>query len=185
MNGNDPRDQLIVHLPALRAFALSLTRNASAADDLVQDTILRAWSSFHHFTVGTNLRAWLFTILRNCFYSDLRRHRREVQDSDGIFAERLSQKPDHDSALAMRDFQRCFEKLIDEHREALVLVGALGFSYEEAAATIGCAVGTVKSRVSRGRRRLVELLQLQDGDSIMPVDAVQNAASSQPAFQHG
>ena len=185
MNENDPRDELIVHLPALRAFALSLTRNGPAADDLVQDTILRAWSGFDRFTAGTNLRAWLFTILRNCFYSDLRKHRREVQDSDGNFAERLSQKPGHDSALAMRDFQRGFEKLIDEQREALVLVGALGFSYEEAAATIGCALGTVKSRVSRGRRRLAELLDLQEGDSIMPVDAVQTAVTSQVTSLHG
>lgn len=114
MTAIDPRDQLILHLPALRGFALSLTRNGTAADDLVQETILRAWASFDRFTEGTNLRAWLFTILRNCFYSDLRKHRREVQDSDGIFAERLSQKPNHDSALAMRDFQRNFEKLIDE-----------------------------------------------------------------------
>ncbi len=185
MNGTDPRDQLIVHLPALRGFALSLTRNGSAADDLVQETVMRAWSSFDRFTQGTNLRAWLFTILRNCFYSDLRKHRREVQDSDGVFAERLSQKPNHDSALAMRDFQRSFEQLIDEHREALVLVGALGFSYEEAATTIGCAVGTVKSRVSRGRKRLVELLDLKEGDSIMPVDAIQIAVASHETSLHG
>jgi len=185
MNDNDPRDQMIVHLPALRGFALSLTRNGSAADDLVQETILRAWSSFGRFTAGTNLRAWLFTILRNCFYSDLRKHRREVQDSDGLFAERLSQKPGHDSALAMRDFQRGFEKLIDEQREALALVGALGFSYEEAATTIGCALGTVKSRVNRARKRLVELLDLKEGDSIMPVDAIQSAVTSHQTSLHG
>ena len=105
MTGSDPRDELIIHLPALRAFAVSLTRNRSAADDLVQETILRAWSSFDSFAPGTILRAWLFTILRNVFYSDLRKHRRDVQDSDGIHAARLSQKPDHDGHLAMRDFQ--------------------------------------------------------------------------------
>lgn len=178
MIGVDPRDELVTHLPALRAFAMSLARNGHNADDLVQDTILRAWSSFDSFVPGTNLRAWLFTILRNSFYSDLRKHRRDVQDSDGIFAARLTQKPDHDGHLAMRDFQRGFDKLIDEQREALVLVGALGFSYEEAAATIGCAVGTVKSRVNRGRVRLAEFLHLDDGESILPVDAIQNAASN-------
>jgi len=175
----DPRDELITHLPALRAFALSLARNGSAADDLVQETVLKAWSNFHRFTAGTNLRAWLFTILRNGFYSDLRKHRRDVQDSDGIHAARLSKKPDHDSQLAMRDFQRCFDQLIDEQREALVLVGALGFSYEEAASTIGCALGTVKSRVNRGRKRLAE------GDSIVPVDAVQTAVTNQLTSLHG
>lgn len=185
MNESDPRDQLIVHLPALRAFAVSLTRNGPAADDLVQETILRAWSSFARFTPGTNLRAWLFTILRNSFYSDLRKHRREVRDSEGVFAARLSQKPDHDASLTMRDFQRGFEKLIDEQREALVLVGALGFSYEEAAITIGCALGTVKSRVNRGRKRLAELLDLQEGDSILPVDAVHNAVTSHQTSLHG
>ena len=185
MSDSDPRDELITHLPALRAFALSLVRNGSAADDLVQETIMKAWASFDRFTVGTNLRAWLFTILRNGFYSDLRKHRREVRDSEGLFAARLSQKPDHDSSLAMRDFQRGFERLIDEQREALVLVGALGFTYEEAAATMGCAVGTVKSRVNRGRRRLAELLYLEEGGSIIPTDAVQNAVTSHETSLHG
>ena len=185
MTGDDPRDELITHLPALRAFALSLVRNGSAADDLVQETILKAWSGFDKFTPGTNLRAWLFTILRNGFYSDLRKHRREVQDSEGQFAARLSQKPDHDSNLAMRDFQRGFERLIDEQREALVLVGALGFSYEEAALTIGCAVGTVKSRVNRGRKRLAEVLKLEPGASLIPTDAVQTAVTSQQTSLHG
>ncbi len=170
MTGVDPRDELIIHLPALRAFAISLTRNKSAADDLVQETILRAWSSFESFVPGTILRAWLFTILRNVFYSDLRKHRRDVQDSDGVYAARLSQKPDHDGHLAMRDFHRAFETLIDEQREVLILVGVLGFSYEEAAVTIGCALGTVKSRVNRARARLAEHLGLQDDESILTVD---------------
>lgn len=185
MTAADPRDELITHLPALRAFAISLTRNRSAADDLVQETILRAWSSMESYVPGTNLRAWSFTILRNVFYSDLRKHRRDVQDSDGIYAARLSQKPDHDGHLAMRDFQRAFEKLIDEQREVLVLVGVLGFSYEEAATTIGCALGTVKSRVNRGRARLAEYLQLREGDSILPVDQVQTAASILRNALHG
>ena len=185
MKDSDPREEMIGHLPALRAFALSLVRNGPAADDLVQETILKAWSSFDRFTPGTNLRAWLFTILRNGFYSDLRKHRREVQDSEGQFAARLSQKPDHDAALAMRDFQRGFEQLIDEQREALMLVGALGFSYEEAAVTIGCALGTVKSRVNRGRKRLAELLKLEEGGSIIPTDNVQTAVTSHQTSLHG
>ena len=176
MTDADPRDALIAHIPALRAFAIGLARNRHAADDLVQETILRAWSSFGTFIPGTNLRAWLFTILRNVFYSDLRKHRRDVQDSDGIHAARLSQKPDHDGHLAMRDFQRAFDKLIDEQREVLILVGVLGFSYEEAATTIGCALGTLKSRLNRGRLRLAEHLDLKEGESILMHDSVQIAA---------
>ena len=170
MNDTDPRDELILHLGPLRAFAMSLVRNDHAADDLVQDTILKAWTKFDKFEPGTNLRAWLFTILRNGFYSNLRKHRREVPDVDGIHAARLSQQPDHDGHLAMRDFNVAFQQLIVEQREALTLVGALGFSYEEAAETIGCAVGTVKSRVNRARRRLADLLFLQDGASMVSAD---------------
>lgn len=182
MTGADPRDELVTHLPALRAFALSLARNGHAADDLVQETILKAWSKFDRFEPGTNMRAWLFTILRNSFYSDLRKHRRELADSDGIHAARLSQKPDHDGHLAMRDFQIAFEKLIDEQREALALVGAMGFSYEEAAATIGCALGTVKSRVSRARKHLAQLLYLEEGASMLAPDTMLTGAAASRSF---
>ena len=168
--GGEPRDEIVAHLPALRAFALSLTRNASAADDLVQDTIVKAWTSFDRFTPGSNLRAWLFTILRNTFYSSRRRAGREVSDAQGVFAARLAEKPEHDGRLALRDFAVAFEKLNDEQREALILVGASGFSYEEAAEMCGVAVGTVKSRANRGRKRLVELLHLQAGEELELTD---------------
>lgn len=160
----DPRDAIVEHLAAMRAFALSLTRNASAADDLVQDTIVRAWTNFDKFAPGSNLRAWLFTLLRNIFYSGRRRARREVADPDGLFAATLAEKPAHDGRLALRDFAVAFHLLPVEQREALMLVGASGFSYEEAAETCGVAVGTVKSRANRGRKRLAELLKLSDGD---------------------
>ena len=157
----DPRDEMIEHLPALRAFAVSLTRDAVAADDLVQDAIVKAWKNIGKFEPGTNLRAWLFTILRNTFYSDRRKARREVGDADGAIAAQLSEKPRHDGKLAFTDFMKAFRKLPDEQREALILVGASGFSYEEAAATCGVAVGTVKSRVNRARQRLIELLGMR------------------------
>lgn len=166
----DPRDEIVTHLPALRAFALSLTRNGASADDLVQDAIVKAWRNIEKFTVGTNMRAWLFTILRNTYYSDRRRAKREVSDPDGVFAGKLSSKPDHDGRLAMRDFFTAFAQLPDEQREALVLVGASGFAYEEAAETCGVAVGTIKSRVNRGRKRLVELLQLSDEETMEMTD---------------
>jgi RNA polymerase sigma-70 factor, ECF subfamily len=166
----DPREELVEHLPALRAFALSLTRNSAAADDLVQDTIEKAWTNLSKFQPGTNMRAWLFTIQRNTFYSDRRKAKFEVPDVDGHFAAALSEKPAHDGRLAFKDFRVAFNKLPDEQREALVLVGASGFSYEEAAMMCGCAVGTIKSRANRGRRRLAELLGLDADEDLTITD---------------
>ena len=162
----DPRDRLAGAIPKLRAFAISLTRDVSRADDLVQDTILKAWTNMDKFDPATNLDAWLFTILRNTFYSGLRKTRREVQDSDGVHAAALSVKPAHDGRLALQEFQRAFDQLSPEHREVLILVGASGFSCEDAAAMMGVAVGTVKSRASRARKRLADLLQLEDGEDL-------------------
>jgi RNA polymerase sigma-70 factor (ECF subfamily) len=162
----DPRDRLPGAIPRLRAFAISLARDVTLADDLVQDTILKAWSNMDKFDPASNLDAWLFTILRNTFYSGLRKTRREVQDSDGFFAATLSERPAHDSRLALKDFQRAFDQLSPEHREVLILVGASGFSCEEAAGMMGVAVGTVKSRASRARRRLTELLHLDEGEDL-------------------
>lgn len=170
MTDMDPREELPSHLPALRAFAMSLTRNPAAADDLVQDTIVKAWTHIDRFQRGTNLRAWLFTILRNTFYSDRRKRKREVPDPDGLHAALLSEKPAHDGRLAMNDFLRAFDQLSPEHREVLVLVGASGFAYEEAAAMMGVAVGTVKSRANRARARLAELLGLADGEELLSDD---------------
>lgn len=175
----DPRDELVDHLPALRAFALSLSRDGAMADDLVQDTIVKAWTNIEKFQAGTNLRAWLFTILRNTFYSARRKTRREVNDTDGAHAARLTSRPDHDGRLALNDFRVAFEKLPDEQREALLLVGASGFSYEEAAAMTGVAVGTVKSRANRGRRRLAELLHLEDGEEFAITDQTTLAVMAQ------
>lgn len=158
----NPRDELVEHLPALRAFALSLTRNGATADDMVQDTVVKAWTNIDKFQVGTNLRAWLFTILRNTYYSSRRKLNREVADVDGAFTETLSVKPDHDGRMQLADFKSAFETLPDEQREALILVGASGFSYEEAAETCGVAIGTIKSRANRARARLTELLHLDE-----------------------
>jgi RNA polymerase sigma-70 factor, ECF subfamily len=180
----NPRDQLVSHLPSLRAFSMSLTRNRSAADDLVQDTIVKAWSNIDKFTVGTNLQAWLFTILRNTYYSSLRRTRREVADPDGIHAQGLFVRPDHDGRLAYSDFQRAFDQLSPEHREVLTLVGASGFSCEEAAVTMGVAVGTVKSRASRARKRLSELMGLAEGeDAFSGVDQASMAVMGRSGMQ--
>lgn len=154
----DPRDEIISHLPQLRAFAISLTRNSSSADDLVQDTVVKAWKGFDKFETGTNLQAWLFTILRNTFYSDLRKARREALSSDDQITDEIASHDHGDEQIALIDFERALSTLPTEQREALVLVGASGLSYEDAAATCGVAIGTIKSRVNRGRARLAEIL---------------------------
>ena len=167
----DPKEELVEHLPAMRAFALSLTRNSAAADDLVQDTVVKAWSNFDKFHAGTNLRAWLFTILRNTFYSSRRKARREVADVDGVHTAALAEKPAHDGRLNLTDFFKAFNQLPEEQREALTLVGAQGFSYEEAADMCGVAIGTVKSRANRGRARLSELLSLSEDEEMELTDS--------------
>jgi RNA polymerase sigma-70 factor (ECF subfamily) len=156
----DPRDAIVDHIPAMRAFALSLTRNHAAADDLVQDTIVKAWTRIDRFAPGTDLKAWLFTILRNTFFSDRRKAVREVADPDGVHAAAIAEKPQHDGRIALAEFLRAFDRLSPEHREVLILVGANGYSCEEAAEMMGVARGTVKSRASRARARLCELLGL-------------------------
>ena len=169
------REGLIKEMPNLRAFAISLCGRHAQADDLVQETLLKAWSNVGSFTPGTNLRAWLFTILRNTFYSSHRRTSREVQDTDGIFSERVAVPAPQESAIDMADFRIALEKLPEDQREALIMVGASGLSYEEAAEICGVAVGTIKSRVNRARVRLAVLLGI-----VSPTDlgrsAVEDAA---------
>jgi RNA polymerase sigma-70 factor (ECF subfamily) len=151
---------LISAIPNLRAFAVSLCGNPDRADDLVQETLVKAWSNLATFAEGTNMPAWLFTILRNIFYSEYRKRRREVADSDGAIAARLAIAPAQHGHMDLLDFRTALQKLPLDQREALILVGGSGFSYEEAAMVCGCAVGTMKSRVNRARNRLVDLLAI-------------------------
>lgn len=165
------KDSLLAAIPGLRAFAVSLTKNADRADDLVQETLVKAWDKQSSFEPGTNLKAWLFTILRNEFYSQMRKRGREVQDSDGVITARLSIHPGQNGSMDLGDFRKALELLPEDQREAIVLIGASGFSYEEAAEICGCAVGTIKSRVSRARVRLQELLGISGQNDFGP-DAV-------------
>lgn len=159
-----PRDELLVHIPSLRAFAVSLAGQMDRADDLVQETLVKAWRNLGSFTEGTNMRAWLFTILRNVYISDIRRRRREVQDTDGAFAEGVAVAPQQNGHMDLVDFRKALGELPDEQREALILIGAAEFSYEEAAEISGCAIGTVKSRVNRARNALAKRLNLDAGE---------------------
>ena len=172
--------ELIAHIPALRAFAVSLCGKFDVADDLVQDTVLNAWAKQHSFQEGTNLKAWLFTILRNLFYSRMRKRGREVQDSDGVFSANLAVPPAQLATLDLQDFRKALAQLPEDQREAVILVGASGMSYEEAAAICGCAVGTIKSRVNRARNRLQELLSITGAEALEP-DA-KDAAITSRAF---
>ena len=158
MSSEAVRQGLISFLPNLRAFAIALCGDADRADDLVQDTMLKAWNSLDTFQEGTNLRAWLFTILRNTYFSECRRRRREVPDDSGEYVAQLCVPPAQHGCVDAQDVLRALGQLTDDQREALILVGAEGFAYEEAATICGCAVGTIKSRVNRARTRLSELL---------------------------
>lgn len=162
------KSELIELLPSLRAFARSLARNPAQADDLVQDTLVKALANVERFEPGTNLRAWLFTILRNHYYSQLRKTKREVEDVEGRFAARLASRPEQDGSVDLEDFKAAFAQLAPDHREVLTLVGASGCSYEEAAQICGCAVGTIKSRVNRARKKLTDLLGLENAEQILP-----------------
>ena len=169
------RDALLAAVPSLRAFAISLCGQVDRADDLVQDTLLRALSHIDRFERGTNLNAWLFTILRNLFHSEYRKRRREVEDPDGSYAGRLKTQPEQGARLDFEDFRVALAKLPPDQREALLLVGASGFSYEEAANICECAVGTIKSRVNRARSRLAKLLAVDDVADLGP-DGMTRAA---------
>ena len=161
-NGVNPKHdfkrEMLEQLPSLRAFALSLCRKSDQADDLVQDTVLSAWSKQSSYTPGTSIRAWMFTILRNGFYSQMRKAGREIGDPDSILTNNMAVHASQLGAMDMADFKKALNILPPDQREAVLLVGALGFSYEEAAEICECAIGTMKSRVSRARTRLQELL---------------------------
>jgi RNA polymerase sigma-70 factor, ECF subfamily len=171
------KQALLELIPNLRAFAVSLCGEVERADDLVQETLLKAWDHLESFEEGTNLRAWLFTILRNTYFSECRRMRREVADSDGSKLADLSVHPGQQGHLDMQDFRRALNKLPPDQREALILIGAAGFSYEEAASISGCAVGTIKSRVNRARVKLTELLSVTTAREFGP-DAATEAIIS-------
>ena len=152
---------IVAAIPRLRAFAISLARTADRADDLVQETLVRACQNIRQFTKGTNLQAWLITILRNEFYSEQRKRRREVEDADGSYAETLIAPAEQLSHPECRALHDALDKLPEEMREPLLLVTLGGYSYAEAAEACECELGTVKSRVNRARTRLAAMLALE------------------------
>jgi len=155
-------DDVLSHLPAMRGFARSLCGNAADADDLVQETLLRALANIHRYTPGTNLRAWLFTIMRNRFYTNSAKRTRERTGAADCVADTLVVPPTQEWSLRMRELSRALNALPVHYRETIVLVGLLGESYKQAAKILDCDIGTVKSRVSRARQMLKQAL----GDTV-------------------
>jgi RNA polymerase sigma-70 factor, ECF subfamily len=147
-------NDIVALMPELRAFSRFLCREREAADDLVQNTVLAALGNRAQFSPGTNLKGWLFTIMRNRFYSDMRTQRRWAISMDDDDVRPIAAVDDPEAALALQELSSAIWELSPESREALVLVGAGGFSYEEAASLCNCSVGTLKARVSRARKRL-------------------------------
>jgi RNA polymerase sigma-70 factor (ECF subfamily) len=162
-------------LPNLRAFAFSLTSDPTRVDDLVQETVLRAWANIDRFERGSNLGAWLFTILRHAFYTEHRKRRREVEDPEGAHVARLKVLPEQEAALTMAELRSALVHLPRSHQEALLLVAVEGMTYEEVASLQGVAVGTIKSRVNRARTQLAKLLQMKSRHETEP-DQVMQAA---------
>jgi len=156
------RDELVALIPQLRAFARTLCGEAAAADDLAQDAMLKAWDARNSFELGTNMKAWTFMILRNQFYSERRRSWRQSQLDQEVAERTLVAVDDPEAPVALDELRQGLAMLPAEQREALILVGAGGFAYEEAAAICECAVGTVKSRVSRARKALQDILERGD-----------------------
>jgi RNA polymerase sigma-70 factor (ECF subfamily) len=173
------REGLLAAIPSLRAFAYSLSGRNDGADDLVQETLLKAWTHHRRFQPGTNLRAWLHTILRNEFYSRMRKRGREVADVDGAFSRNVGVPPDQFGQLDMDDMHAALAQLPPEQRESLLLVAASGFSYEEAATICDVAVGTIKSRVNRARTKLADILSIAGENDFGP-DALTEAILSRP-----
>lgn len=179
-DSEDFRLLLVAAIPGLRAFSLSLTSHSIAADDLVQETLMKAWKHQDSFQPGTNLRAWLYTILRNEFYSQLRKRKREVEDVDELYSSRVSAIAEQEGHVEMAELRAALAKLPDDQREAVILVGASGCTYEEAAEICNVAVGTIKSRVNRARAKLAALLQL---DGQKPATGEEGVSDDQDSEQ--
>jgi RNA polymerase sigma-70 factor, ECF subfamily len=157
-------DELTASLRHLRTFGRGLCRDPSRVDDLVQQTALQAWAARHQFRAEGSLRSWLFTILRNCYFTELRDRRCEVEDPAGAIAGRVTTAPEHTAHIHLADLNRALRALPSAQREALTLIAVRGFSYEEAGRICRCREGTIKSRVARARQRLLQLLDGQSGE---------------------
>jgi RNA polymerase sigma-70 factor, ECF subfamily len=157
-------DLLLASIPKLRAFAISLCRNGDRADDLVQDALLRAYVNIASFQPGSNMFAWLCTILRNHFYTQCRRGRRRLESLDSV-QDGKCVKPAQIAYVEYRDLCAALARLPPKHRQALLMVSVSGLAYDEAAKACGCPTGTIKSRVNRARSELARMLSIDGSDA--------------------
>lgn len=167
------QDQVVALIPRLRAYAMSLSGSSAEADDIVQDALVRAWRFRDGYQMGTNLRAWLYRIVRNAFYTQAAKRRDTVEDVDGRWAATLSCTPDQEWRVQYAELLRALDQLSPDTRDALLLVVSSGLSYQEAAEICGCAVGTMKSRVNRARGRLAQIVDFDlhaSGRRVRPTD---------------
>lgn len=169
------QNALLAAVPNLRAFALSLCGSIDRADDLVQETLLRGIANIHLFTPGTNLAAWLTTILRHTFFNECRRRGHSVEDPKGSYEATLTTQPEQEGCAQATELRAALLKLPLDQRDAIILVGGEGRSYEEAAKICHCAVGTIKSRTNRARTRLAELMSIEQLEDIGPSPSIQAA----------
>lgn len=172
-----PRSEIVELIPALRAFARTFYRDTGNADDLVQETLTRALASIHQFSPGTSMRSWLFTIMRNAFYTRLRVEKREAPGTPECVSTRPAIDATQEWSVRGREVARAIQRLPGQQREVLVLIGVLGMSYDEAAGICDCAIGTVKSRLNRARSRLLRELDETTPDSTLEHDEIHPVSS--------
>lgn len=170
------KDEIVALIPGLRAYAMSLTGSSAEADDVVQDTLMRAWRFRNGFQPGTNRKAWLYRILRNAYYTSVAKRRDTIQDTDGRIAAQLTCRPDQEWRLEYEELLHALDQLGPETRDAVVLVVAAGLSYREAAEVCGCAIGTMKSRVNRGRELLARIVDPEEPPAPPRAAAIDHAA---------
>ncbi|QIG53818.1 sigma-70 family RNA polymerase sigma factor [Altererythrobacter sp. BO-6] len=175
----DFRRELTEVVPHLRAFARGLCGRPDMADDLVQEALLKAWAAQERFEPGTSMRAWTFVILRNAYLTDMRRNRFRGEYDESVAERILTAPAGQEEPIHLADLHRALQTLPPERREALLLVGAGGFSYEEAATICGCAVGTIKSRVGRARAALNAMME----DGSIPQRSSDDASAHRAILQ--
>lgn len=180
-----PRAEIVQLIPALRAFARTFYRETNEADDLVQETLMRALASLHQFRPGTSMKSWLFTIMRNAFYTRIRVEAREAPGASECASLRPSSDPTQEWSARGREIEQAIQRMPAQQREVLMLIGVLGVSYNEAAEICGCAIGTIKSRLSRARLRLLAELGEDSPVSSLEHDDQHPVASIQSGSKHG
>jgi RNA polymerase sigma factor (sigma-70 family) len=184
--GSTASDSEIVELvPALRAYARTFYRDRTEADDLVQETLTRALTSIHQFRAGTNMKSWLFTIMRNTFYTKVKVDTREAPGSADCASSRPAIDPTQEWSARGRDISAAISRLPEQQREVIMLIGVLGVSYDEAAIVCGCAIGTIKSRLNRARHRLLEELGETTPESAWERDRDHRVSSDTPHSKGG